>query len=199
MEENINDNKVLTPKIINQTNSNLTWNDKNVKADIPKYLEHEELMERLKYIQSEKTRFFLTFLYMTGIRVSEAVNLKKSDIDFKNEAMTVKWQKSRKYNYRVVPIHKQLMGILRVYAATLKETDRLFPFTRFNAWYISKKHIGVNPHALRHSFAVHWLRSGGNIVTLHRIMGHSKIQTTMEYLKIVPLDQQKELNKINFI
>jgi len=52
--------------------------------------------------------------------------------------------------------------------------------------------------SLRHSFAVNWLRCGGEIDVLHRILGHSKIQTTMEYLKIVPRDQGKALMGIDF-
>lgn len=70
--------------------------------------------------------------------------------------------------------------------------------TRQRAWQLTQKYLGGHPHQLRHSFAVNWLRSGGEIVVLHRMLGHSKVQTTMEYLKIVPTDQGKELLKIQF-
>jgi len=55
-----------------------------------------------------------------------------------------------------------------------------------------------HPHQFRHSFAVNWLRCGGELVVLSRMLGHSNIQSTMEYLKIVPLDVGKELLKIQF-
>jgi hypothetical protein len=47
-------------------------------------------------------------------------------------------------------------------------------------------------------FAVNWLRHQGDIYVLSRYMGHSRIQNTMEYLKIVPMDQGRELMKITF-
>jgi integrase len=114
--------------------------------------------------------------------------------------MRLKWLKSRKYKHRIVPIHPRLKDILEIYTATLNQEDKIFPYTRQRADKIIKKHFGQEGHAhrFRHSFAVNWLRSEGDIVTLHRILGHSKIQTTMEYLKIVPIDQGKELIKIKF-
>lgn len=45
---------------------------------------------------------------------------------------------------------------------------------------------------------LNWLRSGGDLVVLHKILGHAKIQTTMEYFNIVPTGQGKELVKVQF-
>ena len=120
------------------------------------------------------------------------------NIDFHNYMMTVKWLKSRKYLNRVVPIHPSLCPVLNVYSATKKANERIFPITRQRAWQITRQYLGGHPHQLRHSFAVNWLRCDGDIVTLHRVLGHSKLETTMQYLKIVPVDQGKELIKINF-
>jgi integrase len=112
--------------------------------------------------------------------------------------MSVLWQKSRKYSRRIVPLHPRLRELLQLYTATMRLDDRIFPITRQRAWQLTQKYLGGHPHQLRHSFAVNWLRSGGEIVVLHKILGHSKIQTTMEYLNIVPTDQGKELLKIQF-
>jgi integrase len=112
--------------------------------------------------------------------------------------MTVRWLKSKKYKNRVVPIHSRLLELLNLYTAGLKYEDRIFNITRQRAFQIIKQYLKVSPHKLRHSFAVNWLRCGGNIVTLHKILGHSKIQTTMIYLGIVPVDQGKELEKMVF-
>jgi len=176
----------------------LTNSYQNVKKDFAKYWDKDYINEMMNLIDKPSDRMFINFLWRTGVRVSEAVSLKKSDIDFNNFMMTVKWLKSRKYNYRVVPLHPTIKEILQVYTAGLKADDRVFPFTRQNAWRITKKYLRGHPHQLRHSFAVNWLRCKGDIIIWHNILGHSKIQTTMEYLKIVPVDQGKELMKINF-
>jgi integrase len=140
----------------------------------------------------------MTFLWRSGVRITEAVSLRKCDIDFANYTMKLRWLKSRKYQHRIAPMHPYLKDMLQLYTASMLAEDRVFPITRQWAWQCCKKYLGGHPHQIRHSFAVNWLRSGGDIVILHRILGHAKIQTTMEYLKIVPIDQGKELLKVTF-
>lgn len=176
----------------------LTISSQSVKRDFAKYWEKNYIHTCIDSIENPKHRMMVTFLWMSGVRITEAISLKKQDIDFQNYVMTVRWLKSRKYNHRVVPLHPQLRELLMVFSAPLKAEDRLFDFSRQRAWQLTQKYLKGHPHQLRHSFAVNWLRCGGDVVTLHRILGHSKIQTTMEYLKIVPIDQGKELIKIQF-
>lgn len=178
--------------------NNLTNTINNVKRDLPKYLEKEFINSTINTIKPGMERMLLTFLWMSGVRITEAINLRKSDIDFNNRIMTLKWLKSRKYNFRQCPIHSRLSEVLRYYIQLHKQDQRVFPISRQRAWQITKRYLDCSPHQLRHSFAVNWLRNKGDIVLLHRILGHSKIQTTMEYLKIVPQDQAEELEKINF-
>ena len=63
---------------------------------------------------------------------------------------------------------------------------------------IKYKAFDDSPHRFRNSFAVHWLRCGGRLEVLSQMLGHSDIKTTMIYLKIVPVDQGKELLKVRF-
>lgn len=168
------------------------------KKDIPKYWDRDYINSIINSVPNYKYKMLIKFLWMSGVRITEAVNLTKGNIDFENYVMVVKWLKSRKYKERVVPIHPLLREILQVYVANLKDSDRVFPITRQRAFQITMKYLGGSPHQLRHSFAVNWLRCDGDLVILHKILGHSKIQTTMEYLKIVPTEQGKELLKITF-
>jgi integrase len=186
------------PVVVDRKGQDLTIRARVVKKDFAHYWDKDFVNQRIDAVANHEHKMFLRFLWMSGVRVSEAVGLRKMDIDFQNYTMTVRWLKSRKYNNRVVPLYPRLRDVLQVYVATLKAEDRVFPFTRQNAWMLTKKYLGGHPHQLRHSFAVNWLRCGGDIVVLHRVLGHSKIQTTMEYLKIVPVDQGKELIKISF-
>jgi len=168
------------------------------KRDIPKYLDREYIKQKLLDITNHEERMFITFLWMSGVRVTEAINVKKRDINPRDNVVKVKWLKSRKWNERNLPIHSHLSQMLAVYTGGMNLDDRVFNFTRQRAWQITKKWFDTNPHTFRHSFAVNYLRSEGNIVNLYRILGHSKIQTTMEYLKIVPSDLSKELETIGF-
>ena len=168
------------------------------KQELRKYLDRDYINNHIDRIPNHRHKMLIQFLWLSGVRITEAITLIKGNIDFENYVMTVKWLKSRKYHHRVVPMHHLLKEILQVYTAAMKSDQRVFSITRQRAWVITKKYMDVSPHQLRHSFAVNWLRCGGDLVVLHRILGHSKIQTTMEYLKIVPVDQGKELNKIIF-
>lgn len=179
-------------------NQDLTNSYQKVKSDIPKYWDRDYINEHLNLIKNHNHKMLLMFLWRSGVRISEAINLHKQDIDFINYTMTVKWLKSRKYNYRVVPIHPELKNMMEIYTATLKSNEKVFPLTRQRAWQLTKKYLNGHPHQLRHSFSVNWLRCKGDIIILHKVLGHSKIQTTMEYLKIVPVDQGIELMKIQF-
>ena len=192
MKEKNNEIVILKPQDL--TNSYQSVN----KKDLPKYIDAEVIKERLEQVTNNNDRMLIIFLWMTGCRISEALGVLKKDIDLQNNTIQLRWLKSRKYNYRNIPMHPQLKQLLSFYLAPIKADDRVFPFTRQRAFQITQKWLGASPHKLRHSFAVHYLRSGGELFDLHLLLGHSKIQTTMEYTKIVPKDLAKELNKIEF-
>lgn len=177
----------------------LTKSEEKVnRKDFPKYWEKDFIHQQLNKIENGTHKMLFTTLWFTGLRISEILSLKKKDIDFQNYTLEALWQKSRKYNYRIVPIHPTIKSMLEIYCANFKSDERIFPMTRQRAWQLSQEYFGGNPHMFRHSFAVNWIRGGGEIIILHRILGHSRIQTTLEYLKIVPIDQGKELIKIQF-
>jgi integrase/recombinase XerD len=188
----------VVPTQANPRGKDLTKRATGFKQDFRKYWSKELIQSRLEKVTNHKDKMLLMFLWMSGVRITEALGLNKQDFDFKNFVMRIKWLKNRKYNERMVPIHPRLKDILELYTAAMKQEESIFPYSRQRAWQIVQKWMGGYPHQFRHSFAVNWLQQGGDIVILHRILGHSKIQTTMEYLKIVPADQGKELLKINF-
>ena len=169
-----------------------------VKYELPKYWDREYINQKLEQIKNHQHRMLLWFLWRTGVRVTEAMLIRKQDIDFPKYLITVRWLKSRKYQYRIVPIHPEVKNMLELYTASMLAEDLIFPWTRQRAWQLCKKHLNGHPHQLRHSFAVNWLRCKGDIVILHKILGHSDVKVTMEYLKIVPIDQGAELIKIQF-
>lgn len=168
------------------------------RYELPKYWDKNFINEKVDLINNYQHKMLIKFLWYSGVRITEAISLTKENIDFTNYTLTLRWLKSRKYKTRIAPMHPELKSMLEIYTATKKAEDLIFPISRQRAWQLTIKYLGGNPHMIRHSYAVNWLRSGGDIVILHRILGHAKIQTTMEYLKIVPNDLGKELIKISF-
>ena len=189
--------KTLEP-LINLEKGLIELKQKYEKQDLPKYWEQEHISMILEGILNYQHKMLIQFLRMSGCRITEALNIRKKDLDFKNYIMSIRWLKSRKYNTRNIPLHPNLKNMLEVYVATMKEEDKVFPISRQRGWQIVNKYFKGSPHQFRHSFAVHWLKSGGDIIALSRILGHSDIKTTMVYLQIVPIDQGKELIKIRF-
>lgn len=168
------------------------------KRDLPKYWDAEYVVEHIGAKEPGMHKMLYLWLWMTGTRITEALSVRKRDIDLKQYVARVRWLKSRKYNNRMIALHPTLRAILEPYTASMGLDDRLFPISRQRAYQIVRKDFNGHPHQFRHSFAVHWLRSGGDIVVLSRALGHSRLEHTMIYLRIVPMDVGKELLKVRF-
>lgn len=184
--------------VIVSGNKDLTKSYIKSKEQIPKYWERDYINDCLNSIKRPNHKILMMFLWYSGARISEAVSVRKCDIDFVNYTMSIRWLKSRKYQYRIAPLHPNLKNLLELYTATMKSEDVIFPMSRVRAWQLTQKYFKGHPHQLRHSFAVNWLRGGGDIVMLQKMLGHSNINTTMVYLNFVPNDVGKELLKIQF-
>lgn len=172
--------------------------EKDNSHNMRKYMSRDYINECLSKMPSGQNRVLCVFLWKTGVRISEAINVRKQDIDFENYIIKIKWLKNRKYKERHLPMHPSLFDILHYYVSSLNLADKLFPISRQRAERITKRWFKYSPHAFRHSFAVNWLRCDGDLIILSRYLGHARIKETMEYLKIVPIDQGKELIKIQF-
>jgi integrase/recombinase XerD len=187
--------EVLNPKY-------LTKDCRSVKKEEQiDYFTKEEILDRLKECPPNEHGILFQFLWRTGVRVTEAISIKKKDLDFMNQEITIRWLKNRKFETRVIPMHPSLRLILYTFTAKLNNEDRMFKFTRQYVDQLCKKYKFEHAHKLRHSFAVHFLRQSDNpaaFTILQHLLGHSDIRTTMEYLKVVPMEQKKALEKISF-
>lgn len=173
---------------------NNNWDKKKLRS----FLLIDELKKRLALIESPKNYTLCHFLFKTGVRISEAIKIRKKDIDFNNSLITIKHLKSKTSEERVIPIHRSIRENLKLYVATMKNEDLIFDFTRQRAWKIVNNELQINPHSLRHSFAFHFLSQGGDITILQKILGHRFLTTTMVYRQIVPQDQIDAMEKITW-
>ena len=189
------------PNAVIVKDQNLTILRRNVKQEIVPHFTKEEMVELLRNVPPDKTGMLFQFLWRTGTRVSEALGVTKKDLDFDNGEITIRWLKSRKAYLRVIAMHPSLKAPLYMFTSRLLCEDKLFPFSRQHAFGLAKKHGFGHPHKIRHSFAVNFLRQSDSpsaLVELKGLLGHSKIETTMEYLKVVPMAQKASLRRIEF-
>lgn len=121
----------------------------------------------------------------TGCRISEASNLRGSNIIKAGDEYKITFVNTKGKKRRTVPISKELYNQIPKKSGALF-TDCRKPFERA----IKKTDIilpeGQCSHVLRHTFASHFMMNGGNIIVLQRILGHAKIDETMRYAHFAP-------------
>ena len=143
-----------------------------------------------------KHRVLLMLIYSAGLRSSEVINLKISDIDFERRSIHIRRSKYNKD--RLVPLSEYMAHGLKQYLTLERPFTWLFNGKTLGSPYSAKaiswvmreavKAAGIDKdvtvHTLRHSYATHLIEDGLNIVTVKDLLGHSKIETTMIYLHI---------------
>lgn len=145
--------------------------------------------------ESEYGTLFLFYLY-SGARRSEALSIKKSDINWKNDCILIPGTKTEK-SYRFIPLFPELKSLLSDYNVV---GEYLFPF---NADFVSHKFKEFCPghklHDLRHTFATRCLESGVPIKVVQEWLGHSTYNLTADtYSHVSVLASQKYAQQVAF-
>lgn len=173
------------------------------KVRLPVVLSKEEVNGMLEATLNLKHRLVLMFLYYTGIRISETINLRWEDIDFQREVIHLKITKGEKE--RVIFLHPTLKKFIDyfnlrregfVFISNLgrrynKRTIQVIVKTAAKKAGIQKK---ITPHTLRHSFATHLLEAGADIRHIQKLLGHANLQTTQVYTHVANKDIKKLAN-----
>jgi integrase/recombinase XerD len=163
---------------------------------LPVVLSADEVVRFLEAIPSLKSRTALTTVYAAGLRVSEVVVLKISDIDSHRKVIRVEQGKGGKDRY--VMLSPQLLRILRSYWRLTRPKLWLFPGrdqehplvsnvlhaacrSACTAAGLSKQ---VTVHTLRHSFATHLLESGADVRVIQVLLGHASLASTARYTRV---------------
>lgn len=172
----------------------------STKKTLPKYQTKEVITDILDKAKKDRYRNYILLLtlWRTGLRVSEVVKLQKNDIIEEN--LLVRLGKGKKD--RMVPLENEIGNLLGLYTDAMKPRDKLFKFSDRQVRNIIKKYTpdelkkDIHPHTFRHSFAVYCLKNGMNLRTLQKILGHSSLTTTQQYLDIVGQDVADDFKKV---
>ncbi len=159
---------------------------------LPEVLTKEEVKSLIASCDTMKSRLMVSFLYSSGLRVSELVKLRVQDLRFDEK---IGWARSGKGGKdRMFILSDQLGKELRDYVKR-RQNEFLFskekPLTTRNVQKIIKRlrdksnlQKKVTPHTLRHSFATHLLEGGTDIRLIQTLLGHASLSTTQLYTHV---------------
>jgi integrase/recombinase XerD len=163
---------------------------------LPVVLSPDEMARLLDAAPGLKYQAALSVAYGAGLRASEVISLKISDIDSKRMVIRVEQGKGRKDRYVMLSPH--LLELLRAWCKAGRPQGWLFPgqnrvnpltTRQFNrACHAAAQMAGidkrVSPHTLRHSFATHLLEQNIDIRVIQVLLGHAKLDTTALYTRV---------------
>jgi integrase/recombinase XerD len=163
---------------------------------LPNVLSKEEVKAILNAHNNLKHKIMLSLIYSCGLRRSELLNLKPTDIDSQRNIIVIRQSKGKKD--RIVPLSPKILEILRAYYVTFKPKTWLFEGQIENEQYSEKSLQNVlkqslakcnitkpvTLHWLRHSFATHLLESGTDLRYIQELLGHSSSKTTELYTHV---------------
>lgn len=165
------------------------------KNILPKIISLEEVKAIINNTNNIKHKCIVSLMYSAGLRRSELLNLKITDIDSKRMVINVKDTKGNKE--RLTILSKTILTDLRVYFIKWKPKKYLFEGTNYTKYSASsvlkivksaalKANIRktVTPHMLRHSFATHLLENGTDLRYIQVLLGHSSSKTTEIYTHV---------------
>ncbi len=173
-----------------------------IEKKLPEVLSVEEMLKLLEQpntdtVKGIRDKAMLELLYATGIRVSELISLKVSDVNL--EMSYIQCEQSKKS--RIVPFNDEARRAISLY---LKKARPVFvkdelnlnlftncsgePMSRQGFWKLIKNYgekagitEPITPHMLRHTFAAHLVANGADLHSVQEMMGHSDVSTTQIY------------------
>lgn len=164
-----------------------------VPKKLPHFLSVDEALAVFKSFDSDKEvslkeKVLFLLLYGGGLRVSEACNLKWSEVFMSQKILRVTGKGSKE---RVIALPTLTVQVLLTWKKESGFNEFVFgeeplnPRTAYDMVKLSGQRAGLlkplHPHALRHSFATHLLSSGANLRTLQELLGHESLQATEKY------------------
>ena len=167
------------------------------KKRLPIFIEEDQIASLSNEVQFEsgfigqRNKLIIELFYVTGIRLSELINIKISDVDFSNQSIKVLGKRKKE---RIIPLSSSMINSLDNFIKNNHKNHFLFTnldgvklYTKLVYRVVNKyiaKISSVNkksPHILRHTFATHMLNNGADINAIKELLGHANLSATQVY------------------
>jgi len=162
--------------------------------------EMSQLIENMDFemdFEDARDKLMINMFYQTGIRQSELIGLKVSDVDFSNSQIKVLGKRNKE---RIIPVLHQLINDIKLYMSLrddvqcfenedvlflTKNGKQIYPslvYSKIN-YYLSNvtKKVKKSPHMIRHTFATHLMDAGADLNSIKELLGHSSLVATQVY------------------
>lgn len=157
---------------------------------LPQVIDQQFLLQRISEIKNIKHKAIISLAFSVGLRVSEVINLKITDIDSTRMLITIRQAKGNKD--RIVPLSPNILQLLRTYFKHYRPTNYLFngqfsdQYSSTSCNQIVKQYLGnkYHFHTLRHSCFTSLLENGTDLRLIQVIAGHSSSKTTELYTHV---------------
>lgn len=183
-------------------NPTLKLRSPKTKKSLPVFVEESKMHQLLDQIdftnnfEGQRDKLILEFLYGTGIRLSELINLEIDDISMSSNVIKVLGKGNKE---RIIPVNNSLKSLISSYLSFKDNEIRctsnyLFLTDKGEQCYpmliyrVVKKYLNLvssleksSPHILRHSFATHLLNKGADLNAIKSLLGHSSLAATQVY------------------
>lgn len=164
---------------------------------LPLFIKESEIQNLLNEVSFDKgfigqrDKLIIDLFYVTGIRLSELIDIQIIDIEFYKKTIKVLGKRNKE---RIIPLSDTIIKTLKIFINEYKLKDFLFTDIKGNKVYpklvyrVVKKYIGMissinkrSPHVLRHTFATHMLNNGADINAIKDLLGHANLSATQVY------------------
>jgi len=175
----------------------------------PTFISIDELQMIIKKEKDEGFKLIYEFAFLTGMRISEIVNLEWSDINFMTREMKVQNKEeftTKSKRERMIPMNEKVYSILSklkmnsryVFVMNGRKIEKIYLSKRFKERVRDAKlNERIHFHTLRHSFASYLVQKGVNLYFIQKLLGHSQISTTQRYSHLRKEDLVQAINQLN--
>jgi len=193
--QSINAIKFYYEKVLNSPRKVYYIDRPRIERTLPTVLSMDEVASLMKQVVNIKHKTILMLTYSSGLRISELLNLKLTDIDSQRKQIKIEQGKGKKDRFTV--LSEKVLPLLREYYTQYKPAYYLFESPDGKQYSTTSIHIILNDavtkagikkrvtmHTLRHSFATHLLEQGTDLRYIQSLLGHESTKTTQIYTHI---------------
>jgi len=166
-------------------------------------LTEDEVFKLFGVASNERDRLILKFLYYTGMRVNEAIQVKKEDINWKEQVIRIRAETSKTKREALQPIPKPFYEDLKNFVEYKQNSDVLFPITKQRVWqlvkYYGKKakiEKDLHPHTFRHTYGTHIYEKTQDLGKVQELLRHQSLATTGIYKHLSTELKKKTVDEV---